>query len=101
MRVQPNSNDSSSAAEASLFINGVDGNRFRNPYHVESEHGVQLDGAVEIPKQYGYREQYKIDGVSDVMSEQLDELAHKHPNHQRTKGQRLCIRAKGLRALVA
>lgn len=70
-------------------------------YDVEGTRGVQLDGAVEIAKQYGYRQKHKVDGISDVMPEQLDELAHKHPSQQRTNRQQLRGCVPGLRALVA
>lgn len=55
-------------------------------YHIQSHHRVHLDGSVEIPKQDRHGQQEHINRVADIVTQQFNPLARKHPQIQRGHG---------------
>lgn len=67
-------------------------------YHVQREHGVNLDQAVKIAEENRDRQQKEIHRVSDIVAQQLDKLRREHPTHEKNKAQCLRILVPGSRA---
>jgi hypothetical protein len=70
-------------------------------YHIEGENSVHLDDAMEITEQNRDRQQEKIDRITNVVSQQFNELADEHPDQQRLHRQPVRVSIPRLRSLVA
>lgn len=70
-------------------------------YHIESENRIHLDHAMEIAEENGDGQQENVDGITDVVAKQFNELADKHPGQQRSHRQRVRVSIPRFRGLVA
>lgn len=50
-----------------------------NTNHIQSDHGVKFDQAMEPAKEDRYRKEGGVRGVSNIMTKILAELADEHP----------------------
>lgn len=74
---------------------------FFSTYHIESENRVHLDHAMEIAEENGDGQQENVDWITDVVAQQFNELADKHPDQQRSHRQHVRVSVPGFRGLVA
>lgn len=70
-------------------------------YHIEGQHGINFDHPVEIAEQDGQGKKQDIGGVADIVAEELNELADKHPHHQRLHGANMGVHGPRLGGLMA
>ena len=61
----------------------------RETYHIQCDHSVELDQAMEPAKDDRYGKEYDIGGISNIMTEILDEFAEKHPYKKTVNGKLL------------
>ena len=58
-------------------------------YNIKCEHSVNLDQSMEVSENNGYREEQEIGWITNVVANQFDELAQKHPREETSE--RSCL----------
>jgi hypothetical protein len=60
-------------------------------YHVQCDHSVKFDQAMEPAKNDRHGQERDVRGISDIMAQILAELAHEHPYEESVDGKMLFI----------